>query len=1026
MDSVSKISKYFILIILSLVPLLWLVGKANVLINGVDTNFPLDPLIWFERRFFVWNSVTNAGIDFSSSTAGLIFHLVQVIPYQIGFNLQIVQIISLIFWFSLIILNSFIFARIIFPTSFMVQILFVTLYSFNPYLFNTWENVKVANLSLIAAIPAALAILTSLNDKKIDKKRAAFMSALVGIILSGSGINPSYFSVFFIILALLYISNIINQFNLESIIFFTRNFLLITLVIILVNLFWILPTTNFIIRNISPTGSIDKLGFTNWVDSLSENTSLVNIFRLQGAWDWYAFDQITGLPLYIPYVLNYFNKFPFIVFSFLIPALAIIALIFRGENKRQLSLFFGFMFITGVFLGAGTHLPTGAPFRFLSEHVPFFTIFRSPWYIFTPLVILSLAGLASLFFEYLNITFKNLRFTIGKSILFSLIIVLIVGNLLYTYPLVTGKIFRPGRQDSFYVRFPSYLFESKQWLSEDQSKRIVGYPDDDLEKFKWGFTGIESILGLFTKQEMLFSSFNAPDSPVAILLREFYKNLRRERFDITLAISSKLDLGWIFHKRDQGSISPPLPDKFVSLPKTTFGEWDFYQLPKNKDLQKIFVTTDTVFVRPYNKSAEAMGLTNYDQVVINPDDKVISNIHGIYKSSEEIILAENLQNKDFLAFKFAKSNLADRLLARDLSIVEFVLDIPAENVYQPVLERSSLKDFGIDETKGITFEIDGKPEVWDVSNPSDSFVYFKPRFFSNGQHKISLNLQNKNLIAGGGFDEGMNFNKGGYGEGKGIYEIKQEGSEKFLSIINIKKADVSADFIVSPFNKFAPYYIELKYRQIYGNNGLTLVGQNNKDTLIKSQTERLPNYPEWNRFSFYYEPVETDSTMKVILSAPFTKDPLGTKIFYDELKVYKIFTNNMFLVRKGSLKPGVLSDTTFKKINPTLYKGQVIGGKDAHILLFAENYSPDWELSLYRENGLKIPASPPHFSANLYANAWYINDLPENYLYEIAYKPQRLFILGVGMSLVTIIISCFIFMFTIKKDYQAKYNDKNF
>ena len=338
---VHKILPYVIPIILSLVPLIWFVGKGDVLINGVDTNFPLDPLIWFQRRFFVWNNVVNAGIDFSSSTAGLFFHFIQVVPYQLGLNLQTVQIMSLIFWFSLIILSSFTLARVIFPKSLLVQILFVTLYCFNPYLFNTWENVKVANLSLIAAIPAALAIIILLNDKRIDKRRAAFMSALVGIILSGSGINPSYFSVFFVILIGFFISNIINQFNFKSIIFLTKNLLLVSLVVILVNLFWILPTANFVLRNISPSGSLDKLGFTNWVNSLSENTSLVNVMRVQGAWDWYAFDQISGLPLYIPYVLNYFYKLPFIIFSFLITALVIMALIFRGKERRELYLFFG-------------------------------------------------------------------------------------------------------------------------------------------------------------------------------------------------------------------------------------------------------------------------------------------------------------------------------------------------------------------------------------------------------------------------------------------------------------------------------------------------------------------------------------------------------------------------------------------------------------------------------------------------------------------------------------------------------------
>lgn len=1013
MGFIFRISKYFILLALSLTPVIWFTGIDGALVNGVDTNFPLDPLIWFQRRFFVWNNVTNGGIDFSSSTAGLFFHLIQVIPFQLGFNLQMVQIINLVFWFSLIILSSFMFAKTISPKSFLVQILFVILYAFNPYLFNTWENVKVANLSLIAAIPAVLATIVSLNYRWINIKTSIFISAIIGIILSGSGINPAYFFVFFLVLAIFYISNLISQSNLKSAIFLTRNFLLVSLIIILVNLFWILPTANFIFKNIPVSGSIDRLGFTNWVDSLSDNTSLLNVMRVQGAWDWYAFDSITGLPVYIPYVLNYFYKIPFILFSFLIPTLAILALIFRGENKRELYLAFGLMFLIGIFLGAGTHLPTGVIFRYLSERLPFFTIFRSPWYIFTPLVILSLAVLVSLFFDHLNISLQHLKFGVNKTILFFLATLLIIGNLLYSYPLVMGKIFRPGRQDSFYVKFPDYLFESKQWLLQNQGTRIVGYPDDDLEKFRWGYIGIESILGLFTNQEMLFPSFNAPDSPVAILLKEFYKDLKRGRVDATLSLASKLNIGWFFHKKDQKSISPGFPDEFVSLPKKTFGQWDFYQMPVDKTLPKFSIVGDTLFVYPYNKSAGALGLIDYDQIILNQDDKIISNLNNINQSSGNIILADNLQKKSFQDFKFAPSNLADRLLTRDLSKVDFVFRIPTEGIYQPIIESYKLEDFGIDLTKSIEFEMDGKKVMWEISNISNSFVYFKPIFFSIGDYKISLNLQNKNLIMGGGFEEGINFEKGGYGEGKGIYEIKEEKSEKFLSILNIKKADVSADFTVSSFNKFVPYYVEVRYKQIYGNNALVLAGQNNKNTLIKTQVERLPNYPEWNWFSFYYEPVETDSTMKVILSAPFTKDPLGTKIFYDELKVYKVFSNEMFLIKKNNSQPKVLSKITFKKINPTMYEGQVTSGKNSHIIVFSENYSPDWEISLYQEDGLKIPITPPHFSANLYANAWYIDGVPEKYLVKIYYNPQQLFWLGGVVGLTVVVISAIIYISSV-------------
>src|SRR3990167_5382989 len=158
----NLIKKYWHIVVLAifcLTPLVWFIGRdSSTIINGLDTNFPLDPLIWFGRRFFVWNNIVNAGSDFSSSISGLFFHLIQVVPYLIGLSLRWVQVISVIFWFSAIVISSFILARVIVPKSKWSQIIIVVIYSYNTYLFNTWENVKVSNLSLYASLPLFIAI----------------------------------------------------------------------------------------------------------------------------------------------------------------------------------------------------------------------------------------------------------------------------------------------------------------------------------------------------------------------------------------------------------------------------------------------------------------------------------------------------------------------------------------------------------------------------------------------------------------------------------------------------------------------------------------------------------------------------------------------------------------------------------------------------------------------------------------------------------------------------------------------------
>lgn len=1008
----NKILRFWhlpLLIILCLTPMIWFWGKGDAIINGVDTNFPLDPINWFQRRFFVWNGIVNGGIDFSSSVAGLFFHLVQVVPYKLGFTLQKVQLISLIFWFSAIIFSSYILARTIFPKSKLIQLLFVIFYCFNPYLFNTWENAKVANLSLVAAIPASLALFIGVIENKVSRQVTYFYSALIGIVLAGGGINPSYFITFFLSLTLFLFARITFQFSLPNLKNSVKAFLTIVIVIILVNLFWILPTGNFILKNISSTGSIEQIGFTNWVDSLSQNTSLLNVLRVQGAWDWYAFDSITGLPLYIPYALNYFYNPAFIFFSFLIVSLAIIAFVLRSDKKKELYITFGLMLIVGVFLGTGTHAPTGSLFLFLANHIPFFSLFRSPWYIFTPLVFLAIAGLISLLFYTLDHKSKELKSSFVRLFIPLCVMILIIGNLLYAYPLVTGKIFRPSKKESFYVNFPPYVYQVKDFLPNLGEGRIIGYPDDELERFNWGYIGIESILSLFSNREVLFSSLNNPNSPAPALLKEFYQSMKKNEIDSSLSLASKLNAGSIFYKKDQGSLSPDLPNFFSNLPHQSFGEWYFYTLPKDKTLPKIYTVNSFIYGYP-EPSPKSLSLTPKDKILVNPYDKMVSRIPGVNQLAGSIISAENSQAISYHSFTSDKSKLVNRLLSRDLSEVDYTLETPRDGNYVPVLERYRLEDFGLDLSKEIEIEIDQEKTMLKVDRVTDSFVYFIPMVLSQGKHNLTLRLQNKNLTFGGNFNEGYVFGKGGEGKGQGKYLIEEDGPNKYLSILNIGKPDISADFPVAFFNPMSAYYIEFRYKQIYGNNGTANMTQFNKNTLFKVQVERLPNYPEWQVFSFYYEPVMSNSDSKVQLVAPFTSDPLGTKIFYDDLKVQKVFLNDLFLVNEA--KDGSLgsAEIIFNQKSPVLYEGVVKNANGAHTLVFAENYSPEWELTIYGEDNKKVNQKPLHFSANSYANGWYLDNTPTNYKFRIYYRAQDLLKIGFLISFTTLLLVILIFI----------------
>ena len=1009
MKTIKYIFPFLVVIVFGLTPFIWFIGKEGILINGVDTNFPLDPWVWFQRRFFVWNSVTNAGINFSSSTAGLFFHFIQVVPYSLGFNLQHTQIFSFVFWFMLIVTSAFFFARTMIPQKPLIQLLFVSLYSFNIYLFNSWENVKVANLSLVAAIPLALFVYSMRRLGKINLSETIFLSVIVGIVLSGTGINPAYFLSFVITCLLFVIGDLVSSFKKNLFLKKIKDAALLLSVVIVVNLFWILPTVDYIAREVPSSGSINEIGFINWIDGLSENTSLLNVLRLQGVWDWYATDPGTGVPLYIPYAGNYLYGIPYQLFSFAATFFAILSFVFFDARRRNLYFGFGLMILTGVFLGAGTHSPTGVVFRWFSLHLPFFSLFRSPWYIFTPLVFLAISGLVCLLVKSLDERVGKINSKLAKPG-FSVVIILMILTILYSRPLISGEIFRPTRADGFYTTFPPYVFEAKKWLSAHStssgqagSGRVIGYPNNNSEMFDWGYRGIDSVLGLLVERETLFSPFNEGNSPASIIIKEFFQNLRKGEEEAAVSMAGKINLGLILEKRDHKDWSEELSINLDGVPTSIFGKWYFKKFPESGPVPKIY-SPDNIFLSYLdNPKAEILTGVQERDAILGSSDSIVSSLPNINLGGK-VLLAENSQDNNLLSFD-TEPGISNRILSRNMSNVVFTVKVPEDGLYQPLLERYHLEDFVVSVNKSLELEIDGKPTEWGVSNLSDSYVRFTPIALSKGTHKIELKLENNNLLPDGNFERGVTFTRGDSARDGGVHTIESIGNEKFLSLTSSSKQNAVATWQVLPFDPMANYYIEVRYKQIYGSNARVSVSQTGNNVVNRSQLETMPNYPEWRVFSFFYTPTQVKSRMDVRLQAAAVNDPLGTKILYDDIKVQKVFLNRLLLVENSKQVWQAPEKIEFKKKSPVLYEGDVSGVKGPHFIIFAENYSPLWEITIYDKDGMELTGSYPHFTANLFANAWLLEDGPDEYRFKIYYKPQQLFWAGFIISSFVVIIS---------------------
>lgn len=949
-----KYWQYILLGLLCLTPLLWFVGKGpQVLINGVDTNFPLDPLVWFKRRLFSWNSVTNLGSDFSSSTAGLFFHLIQVIPSLLDLSLRNIQIISLIFWFSAIVFGSFMLSKVVVPKNKIGQVIFVAIYSFNTYLFNTWENVKVSNLALVAALPIFVYVIYSWHKGLIKNYKAILILVIASIIATGSGINPAYFSVLFLVIII------------EALLLgkpFHKG-LIALLILALINLFWILPLLVFLFTN--QTHNLSDMGLTNWLNSLSENTSLLNVIRLQGAWDWHALDK-SGMPQYLPYTLNYLYKLPFIVFGFAIPFLVFISFLFYQKERRFWYIFFGSLTFLGIFLGLGSHPPTGAIFKYFYTHIPFLSFFRSPWYVFTPILIVSYAGLVAILYDNLSLHFSNKNLRLVMPI-FAILFLVSYG--FYNYPLIQGKIFRPGK-DGFYVEFSDYVYSSKDWLKEQGASngRIISYPDDQLESFSWGYKGTESILSLFSEREMVVPSFNIPFKSFSKMLESFHSYLKTGEFTAAIAVMNFTASDTIFYKKDVITISPPIGDGIKNLVDTVnFGEWSFMR-PKSEVSKKIFA--------PQKVYLNTSGNDDYIYALplLGKSAVVVDEAKGDYSI---ITSAVNVKGGEI------GSN----------SIQNYYVDLPRKGEFNIAIEKKFVL------REGLVVKLDSKSVSGGLVSQKDNFYVLGPIAIDKGHHLLEVAYPPaSNLLSASDFSS--------FSEESGLRTEELPGDiSRTLIAYNSRNETKKLTLNVKDFNPFVNYIVGFDYKYLYGSVPLIDVIQSAPTSPLKT----LPVYPgsnmDWQSTVKIFEPVAAFSKLELFVKMPPNKPGDASKSYLENIFVKRIFDNRVFVVENvNEQNAKSVPVVSFSKISPVKYKIETSGvnSGDGFILAFLEGYSNGWKLNFPK--GVTSD-DISHITLDGYANGWYLPQGLENTQATIYYWPQNYFLAGGLISISTIIFS---------------------
>lgn len=1006
MNFIKKIFSPLVALLFGLTPILWFWGRTDILINGNDTNFPLNPITWFTRRLYIWNGGLNGGQDAATTPGGLFFHGLQALFFQPTNSLQLTQLITFIFWFTAIPLSFYIFLRLVFKKfNPLAAIVGMTLYTYNIYLFNTWENSKVANLALVVGLPALLGLFIYSLREGISKKILVGV-AIVGFITAGSGINPAYFLVFVLVLSLyllfMLLSDISRKESSLFLIHLSSAFKFFT-VLFLTNLFWILPLLNkFFFVGSGTITDISQLGLVNWLRDLSQNTTVFNILRLQGAWDWYSFDDNT--PLYIPYAPVYFSHPFFIVFSLLIPFLVFISLLII-RRERNLTLFFAVLFVLGIFFGVGANGTLGIIYLWLATNVPFFSFFRSPWYVFTPLITLSAAVLIFLIFEQ--------WFLRAKWLALSAAVLLVIGNLFYSYPLITGEIFRPTKRDNtFMLVIPDYVFQTRDWLASlGDGGRILSFPNTPIERFTWGYSGLDSILQLISDEDVIYPSFGViKKDAIDVLQERMHKAIKDSNLKDASLLASLFSVSRFFVKGDvvlpMGVTANFNPDyAFIEKNPKVFGPWEFYRLQENYTLPRIYVPKK-IFKVDGDLAAVADARVSENQLLsaFFYAPQIGSKVFFEENVTEKVFQVRNGELENFKAEIQYLERIEDENIRHrekyfdrarfDPFKVLYTVTVDEDGDYELLIRDFYIEGFGLKLQEDWEAVLNGEKIKLTPRSRSEGWIYFESLFLNQGQNHLEIILpENPNLIKDGLFEEGEWLGN----KGISLSEDARDGKYALELTATIEEA-----WVKKPINNFSPestYLLSVDYKREFGPRPNITIVQKSGPHTPWVQKELLSLSKEWVFYETLFRGEDISSTAEIGIFADGNVEE-GTRHLYDNLSFRRIFSN-IGIFRK-TVRPNVddLPQITSKKVNPTKYEVKVRDARQPFFIVFSETFNLGWNLYL---DGNKID-SEKHLIANGYANSWFVEKMG-SYEATIEYVPQRLFIAGLAISGATVLSS---------------------
>lgn len=948
LQKISRISNlWIILIAASLIPLLWF--KGNLVIAGGDnTHNYLD----FGRKyatFTTWDNSANLGSPsrhLHNLLLPLAANLLRFVPDHL-----FQRILFCLLTFCRLALFYLVLKKL-FPQETKKSLLIppVLLFAFNPF----YLTDQISLVGFLVPIQMSLAFLLV---HKIARDRALDLKYLLALSLTNAFLfsNPPAMVVTYLPAALYFLFSFFHW-RLFWRAVLSRLFLAATLFVLL-SLWYLLPSIKVlgeVAENSSQAESYEVARFGRLQDHL----------RLVGQWSWYHKYYLSD---YVPYAKAY-DQLPLLLSTYGLLALSAFSL-FTFRQRKIYPFFFGLFFL-GLILASGSKPPLGDLYLKVYHSHPFFLMFREPWAKFTPLQVFSLPVLL-----YGALSFLNQK--LGKKIsapILELTVSFVI--LINVYPVFTGEVIWDkwnGSMRSFRTAIPQYWQELKQYLATNnlQNERILTFPVARYGMaYNWehGISTPEDVAASLLPNPILgFSSF--PTQRANQVINQFYNSVRPDNFTPYLRL---LNVGYLLQENDvDWRYSPEeiLPSKLTSFLAQqklsivkTFGQFDQKNLslipneePEEKKRQAFF---DELLGKPpltLYKLADADSLPKFyvpEEIILSPNGlEILPTILSFKENSPQAAFYLQKTNPNQPGLESLKSDkifvLAEKVEPQnDCPNGCYHLNIPQAGEYEALAAKEDLQ------TKGglnASLQINNQKLLPLPPSADNPWVSYGKLTLTPEVNQLSLNLPTQ---------------KNAFSDQDWL-QVRLSKEEKLVypepTIFQEIKNWDQADFFIISFD----------YQARYGKLGFVILEDLEEIFKIELKSEDKPD--TWGTFQ---KAISPHAGKRGAVCFYYLPDNPGLNTQGDgntrDLKALPI-TQPTILLRHtpAEKKPSLTApQVTFTQVNPTKYELSISKATDPYLLVFSENWHPDWQI--YLKGSHQQLAKDRHPVINGYANAWYV------------------------------------------------------